>query len=143
MHLVFLLLISVIPMMLIDFLSMIIPFIFVLKILLTPFQVGCLASLYIDQFKKPDESNDEQDETNAEITPIDPPPETDTDPEIDEEKYPQAEQPVSEEPGTSMQAATDSFPEEDVMDEKMVDNLLNQREEKSDLDSKKDDKGTI
>lgn len=50
MHLVFLLLISVIPMMIIDLLSTIIPFLFLLKILLTPFQVGCLSCLYIDQF---------------------------------------------------------------------------------------------
>ena len=52
MHLVFLLLVSVIPIMLINFISAIIPFLFVLKILLPPFQVGCLASLYIDQFKQ-------------------------------------------------------------------------------------------
>ncbi len=52
MHLVFLLLVSVIPIMLINFISTIIPFLFVLKILLPPFQVGCLASLYIDQFKE-------------------------------------------------------------------------------------------
>ncbi len=52
MHLVFLLLISVIPIMLLNFLSAMIPFLFVLKILLPPFQAGCLASLYIDQFGK-------------------------------------------------------------------------------------------
>jgi hypothetical protein len=50
MHFVFLLLISVIPIMLLNFLSAMIPFLFVLKILLPPFQAGCLASLYIDQF---------------------------------------------------------------------------------------------
>jgi len=52
MHLVFLLLVSVIPIMLLNFLSAMIPVLFVLKILLPPFQAGCLASLYIDQFGK-------------------------------------------------------------------------------------------
>jgi hypothetical protein len=55
MHLVFLLLISVIPIMLLNFLSAMMPFLFVLKILLPPFQAGCLASLYIDQFKEIEE----------------------------------------------------------------------------------------
>jgi hypothetical protein len=50
MHFIFLLLISVIPMMLLNFLSAMIPFLIVLKILLPPFQAGCLASLYIDKF---------------------------------------------------------------------------------------------
>jgi len=50
MHFVFLLLISVIPIMLLNFISAMMPFLFVLKILLPPFQAGCLASLYIDQF---------------------------------------------------------------------------------------------
>ena len=50
MHFVFLLLITVIPMVLLNFLSAVIPLLFVLKILLPPFQAGCLASLYIDQF---------------------------------------------------------------------------------------------
>lgn len=50
MHFVFLLLITFIPMMLLNFLGTVIPFLFVLKILLPPFQAGCLASLYIDQF---------------------------------------------------------------------------------------------
>jgi hypothetical protein len=50
MHFVFLLLISVIPMMLLNFLSAMIPFLLVLKILLPPFQAGCLVSLYVDQF---------------------------------------------------------------------------------------------
>jgi hypothetical protein len=54
MHLVFLLLISVIPILLLNFLSAMIPFLFVLKVLLPPLQAGCLASLYIDQFG-PDE----------------------------------------------------------------------------------------
>jgi MFS family permease len=53
MHFVFLLLISVIPFLLIDMVSTVIPFLLVLKFLLPPFQAGCLASLYIDQFHTP------------------------------------------------------------------------------------------
>jgi len=70
MHFVFLLLISIIPMMLIDFASTIIPFLFVVKILLPPLQVGCLASLYIDQFKqeKATAGSASNDESNAETT---------------------------------------------------------------------------
>lgn len=60
MHLVFLLLITVIPMMLIDFASTLMPLLIVLKIFLPPFQVGCLSGLYIDQFK--------QEETPADST---------------------------------------------------------------------------
>jgi hypothetical protein len=55
MHLAFLLLITVLPMMLLNFLSAMMPFLFVLKLLLPPFQVGCLASLYVDQFKEIEE----------------------------------------------------------------------------------------
>ncbi len=54
MHFVFLLLITVIPMMLLNFLSTVLPILFVLKILLPPLQAGCLASLYIDQFGEPE-----------------------------------------------------------------------------------------
>ena len=68
MHLVFLLLVSVIPIMLINLISTIMPFLFVLKILLPPFQVGCLASLYIDQFKQEETAADSpvDGESNAE-----------------------------------------------------------------------------
>ena len=135
MHLVFLLLISVIPIMLIEFISAIIPFAQVLKILIPPLQVGCLASLYIDQFEKTDESNDEQDQTNAKITPVDPPAETDTDTEIDEGKHPQPEQSISEEPETSAQATTESFPKENVLNEKPI-----QEDDEENLDSEKENK---
>jgi hypothetical protein len=134
MHLIFLLLISVIPVMIIELISAMIPFAQVLKILIPPLQVGCLASLYIDQFKKPEESNDKQDKTNAEIAPMVHPPETATGAQIDKEKYPQAEQPVSEEPETPVQAATtEFFPEENVLDEKP-----DQGTDESYLDSEKD-----
>jgi len=62
MHLVFLLLISVIPMMLVDFVSTLLPFAQLLKIFLTPLQVGCLASLYIDQFKQEETSGPAADD---------------------------------------------------------------------------------
>jgi hypothetical protein len=51
MHLVFVLLISVIPIMLLEFVSAMIPFLFVLKVLLPPLQAGCIVALYIDQFE--------------------------------------------------------------------------------------------
>ena len=137
MHLIFLLLISVIPVMIIELISAMIPFAQVLKILIPPLQVGCLASLYIDQFKKPEESNDKQDETSAEIAPMVHPPETATGAQIDKEKYLQAEQPVSEEPETPVQAATtESFPKENVLDEKP-----DQGTDESNLDSEKDNTG--
>ncbi|KPK25771.1 MAG: hypothetical protein AMJ61_11000 [Desulfobacterales bacterium SG8_35_2] len=69
MHFVFLLLISVIPMMLLNFLSAMIPFLIVLKILLPPFQAGCLASLYIDKFGLPEPDNlSQKDEETADAT---------------------------------------------------------------------------
>ena len=50
------------------------PFLFVLKILLPPFQVGCLASLYVDQFKEIEEkADDDQKETSAAAKPLIPP----------------------------------------------------------------------
>ena len=69
MHLIFMLLITVIPVAIIELISAVIPFAQLLKILLPPFQVGCLASLYIDQFGieevSPDPAADEKpvDET--------------------------------------------------------------------------------
>jgi hypothetical protein len=68
MHLIFLLLISVIPMMLIDFVSTLLPFAQLLKIFLTPLQFGCLASLYIDQFNQeetPGPTADDETESAA------------------------------------------------------------------------------
>jgi hypothetical protein len=74
MHLVFLLLISVIPFLLIDMLSAMIPFLLVLKFLLPPFQAGCLTALYVDQFSTPAASPIQNlgKEANAEsdVTPL-------------------------------------------------------------------------
>ncbi|MDH3777125.1 MAG: hypothetical protein OER59_08710 [Desulfobulbaceae bacterium] len=72
MHFVFLLLISVIPMMLLNFLSAMMPFLLVLKILLPPFQAGCLASLYIDKFGLA-ETKDLHEEEEVETAPAEVP----------------------------------------------------------------------
>jgi hypothetical protein len=89
MHLVFLLLISVIPIMLLNFLSAMMPFLFVLKILLPPFQAGCLASLYIDQFKEIEEkAEDNQEETATADKPLIPPTGEDAGTKAEEEKLP-------------------------------------------------------
>jgi hypothetical protein len=72
MHFVFLLLISVIPMMLLNFLSAMMPFLLVLKILLPPFQAGCLASLYIDKFGLA-ETKDLHEEEEVETAPAEAP----------------------------------------------------------------------
>jgi hypothetical protein len=74
MHLVFLLLISLIPFLLIDMLSSMMPFLLVLKFLLPPFQAGCLAALYIDQFSSPAVSpfQNQGNEANAESDVIPP-----------------------------------------------------------------------
>jgi len=90
MHFVFLLLISVIPIMLLNFLSAMMPFLFVLKILLLPpFQAGCLASLYIDQFKEIEEkAEDNQEETATADKPLIPPTGEDAGTKAEEEKLP-------------------------------------------------------
>jgi hypothetical protein len=56
MHFVFLLLLYFIPILLINLFSAIIPLVFILNILLPPFQISCLSSLYIDQFGRADDS---------------------------------------------------------------------------------------
>ena len=51
MHLVFLLLISLIPVMLVSILTAVMQGFMVLSVLLPPIQFGCLAGLYLDQFR--------------------------------------------------------------------------------------------
>jgi hypothetical protein len=51
MHLVFIFMITVVPTMLINFASAIIPPIQILQILLMPFQCACLVSLYLEQYE--------------------------------------------------------------------------------------------
>ncbi len=72
MHFVFLLLISVIPIMLLNFLSTMIPFLFVLKILLPPLQAGCLVSLYVDKFGSEKIEGDKLQETTVKETSVTP-----------------------------------------------------------------------
>ena len=118
MHFVFLLLISVIPIMLLNFLSTMVPFLFVLKIFLPPFQVGCLASLYIDQFDEFKEVDDEQkNETSFGSTPVTRPQAEETGDKVEEESR-QPEQPVPEQTEASDQSETESFPKENVLNEK-------------------------
>ena len=146
MHLAFLLLITVLPMMLLNFLSAMMPFLFVLKLLLPPFQVGCLASLYVDQFKEIEEETAPiHEEEPAETVPENLPLAEETGDQVKEESI-QPEQPVSEETETSDQSVTESFPEENVPDEKpdqMDDTHLNQTEEKPDMDSAEENKDTV
>ena len=146
MHFVFLLLISVIPIMLLNFLSAMLPFLFVLKLLLPPFQVGCLASLYVDQFQKVEEETAPRyEEKTTDATPVTFPVTEGTGDQV-EEKSKQSEQPASKETKTSDQETTESLPEENVLDEKQgqeADVLLDQAEEKSGPDSAKDSKDTI
>ena len=54
MHLAFLLLVTLVPILILTILSATVPFLTVLSVLLTPMQFGCLASLYLDKFR-PDE----------------------------------------------------------------------------------------
>jgi len=90
MHLIFLLLISVIPVMIIELISAMIPFAQVLKILIPPLQVGCLASLYIDQFGHESISDSTTEDEESDTVPG-------TEPEteiIEEEQH--KEKPASE-----------------------------------------------
>ncbi len=146
MHLAFLLLISVLPIILLNFLSAMMPFLFVLKLLLPPFQVGCLASLYVDQFKEIEEETAPiHEEEPAEAVTENIPLAEETVDQVKEESI-QPEQPVSEETETSDQSVTESFPEENVPDEKpdqMDDTHLNQTKEKPDMDSAEENKDTV
>jgi len=135
MHFVFLLLISVIPIMLLNFLSTMVPFLFMLKIFLPPFQVGCLASLYIDQFDEFKEVDDEQkNETSFGSTPVTRLQAEENGDQVEEESR-QPDQPVPEQVKTSDKAATESFPEENIPDEKPgkeANDQLNKAEENAD-----------
>jgi hypothetical protein len=145
MHLAFLLLISVLPIILLNFLSAMMPFLFVLKLLLPPFQVGCLASLYVDQFKEIEEETAPiHEEEPAEAVPENLPLAEETGDQVKEESI-QPEQPVSEETETSDQSVTESFPEENVPDEKpdQVDDNHPGKAEEADVDSEKDNKDTV
>ena len=117
MHFVFVLLIYVIPLIIIEFLTAMLPFSQLLKIFLPPLQVGCLSGLYIDQFEEFKESVDELNEASEESTPATRQQPEETGVQVKEESK-QSEQPVSGQAENSDQAAPESFPEENVQDEK-------------------------
>lgn len=50
MHLLFLLIITIIPFILLNFAATLLPLLNILKILLPPLQIGCLVGLYLEQF---------------------------------------------------------------------------------------------
>ena len=145
MHLIFLLLITFIPLMFFNFIAATMPFLVVTSVLYPPFLAGCLACLYLDQFKELEEKTaPKQKEEAAEAAPVTQPPAEETGDQVDEESS-QSGQPVSEKPKTSDQVTTAIFEKENGLDEKPdqgVDVHLNQEEE-SYLDSEKDNKDTI
>jgi hypothetical protein len=113
MHLVFLLLVSVIPVMLIQIASTVIPLIIVLNILLPPFQAGCLASLYIDQFQ---ESAAELDAELQEVKASQPAI-TDTPPENADISSPNSEKtPTRNDQSTDTETAVNEKSDTDEMD---------------------------
>ena len=114
MHMVFLLLVYVIPVIVLQILVSLLPFLMVLTLLLMPFQVGCMASLYIDQFREAaTETDSEHKEKTAEAAPATLPLAKKTGDQVEQESS-QSEQPVSELP------ADVSLPEEGVPGEKHV-----------------------
>ena len=82
-HLAFLLMIIFIPAMLLNFLSAMLPVLNLLKVLLPPLQVGCLAGLYLDTFA------DLEEEQAQEKPPLPgpQPPEPDEEPSVKEEIF--------------------------------------------------------
>ena len=63
MHLVFFLMISVIPTMILSFLANFVPVLNLLQILLLPFQTACVAGLYLDQFGEGSADKHAQEDT--------------------------------------------------------------------------------
>jgi len=75
-HLVFILLVYVIPVVILQILVNLIPFLMFLTLLLLPFQAGCMASLYLDQFgsEKRESMPGETEKAAPESKMIDAPP---------------------------------------------------------------------
>jgi hypothetical protein len=114
MHLIFLLLITFIPLMFFNFIAATMPFLVVTSVLYPPFLAGCLACLYLDQFKKlaegttpkhEEKTAPKQKEEAAEAAPVTQPPAEETGDQVDEESS-QSGQPVSKKPKTSDQRTT-------------------------------------
>jgi hypothetical protein len=145
MHFVFLVLVYVVPIILLNILFLINPFLSIFSIVLLPIQAGCLASLYIDQFKELEVATapGQQQET-AEATPTIPPPAEIIESSVEEETESlQTEQSVSKEPETSEQPTDESLPKGNELEEKPVqepDVDQHQAEKESDKDTEKDDK---
>ena len=146
MHMVFLLLVYVIPVIILQILVSFLPFLMVLTLLLMPFQVGCMASLYIDQFRESaTESDSEHKEKTDEAAPVTLPLAKKTGDQVEQESS-QSEQPVSEKQAASELPADVSLPEKGVPGEKHVqgaDTDQHQVEEESDQDAEEDNKDTI
>jgi len=145
MHFVFLVLVYVVPIILLNILFWINPFLSIFSILLLPIQAGCLASLYIDQFKELEVATapGQQQET-AKATPTIPLAAEIIESSVEEEaKSPQTGQSVPQEPETSEQPTDESLPEGNELEEKPVqgtDADQHQAEKESDKDTEKDDK---
>ncbi|MBE9520865.1 MAG: hypothetical protein IME97_07020 [Proteobacteria bacterium] len=145
MHMVFFLLVYVIPVIVLEMLSSFMPFLMVLTLLLMPFQVGCLVSLYLDQFKEQELATaPEKQHESAEATPMIPPPTEIIESSVEEEtESPQTGQSVSKVPETSEQPTDVSMPEGNDLEEKPdqgTDADQHQEDEGSDKDTEKDDK---
>ena len=77
-----------VPALILILLSSIVHFLMVLSVLLPPFQAGCLASLYIAQFKEiEDKTDDNQGETTAAEIPLIPPSDKAADAEAGQETH--------------------------------------------------------
>jgi hypothetical protein len=112
MHLIFLLLITFIPIMLINLVSSVVPFLYILKILLPPFQVGCLASLYIDQFpESAAELDAEVEEVKATQPDITQPPADEDTSEVSSGEQPEQDD-ESKTDGTAFQDTVEQEPEQ-------------------------------
>ncbi len=141
MHLIFLLLITVLPFMLLNFISTMLPFLFVLKILLPPFQAGCLASLYVDQFREIDIETEPEQEIAA---PVAETPQAAEAAELEAQEgqeTSQAEQSVSDNSASQENNAADS-----LRDEKPahgIDAEQHHAEEESNLDSDRNNKDKV
>ena len=145
MHFVFLVLVYVVPIILLNILFLINPFLSIFSILLLPIQAGCLASLYIDQFNELEVATTPgQQQETAEATPTIPLAAEIIESSVEEEaESPQTEQSVSKEPETSEQPTDESLPEGNELEEKPVqgtDADQHQAEKESDKDTEKDDK---
>jgi hypothetical protein len=99
MHLVFLLLITFIPLMFFNFIAATMPFLVVTSVLYPPFLAGCLVCLYLDQFKEIEEKIDEeQTETSVAEKPLTQPFEEEADAEAGKEIHPDDAKRTSEDP---------------------------------------------